>query len=192
VVADTVGVDIAGAMRMAIPPLLWKLPQGVVDATFDALARVSVTMRFFFVSAKEAFGVETPSEFLRVWEPYNLWSVQDRLRVPLLVVITEDEIAEAPTKMIEDTFEFLRRLEAPFAFRVFPRDAGGSAHCQVDSPERLPPVLFPWLNRAFSPGYPSGDEVVRNDAEFAKARALVEKHHGRRLASRPDFPAARP
>lgn len=184
VIANTIGVDIAAAMRMAIPSLFWKLPEGFVDTTFTALSRVSVTLRFFLERAREAFGVQTPSQFLKVWEPYNLWSVRDELRAPLLVVMTEDEIAEAPRALIEDTLEFLQGLPAPATFRVFTRATGGSAHCQLDSPELLPPLLFPWLNDVCPPGYVQDRGSGANDAALADVRALIRKHHGQELARR--------
>jgi hypothetical protein len=168
---------------MAIPSLFWKLPDPLVDAAFGALTRVSVTARFFFSSAKEAFGVTTPSQFLRAWEPYNLWSVQDKLNVPLLVMITEDEIAESPRPMIKETFDFLRGLKAHVTIRVFSREEGATAHCQLDSPERMPPVLFPWLNRVFGPESTSDDDLQADAEGFAKAAFLMEKHHGPKFAS---------
>jgi len=183
VIANPLGVDIAGAMRMALPRLLWKLPERWVDAAFGALTHVSVTARFFFSRAREAFGVTTPSQFLRAWEPYNLWSVQDTLVAPLLVMFTEDEIAEAPRQVLATTFEFLRGLRSPLSIRGFARLDGAGAHCQLDSPERMPPVLFPWLNQAFATGSPSHDDL-RVDAEAADAAAqLVSKHHGREFDS---------
>lgn len=182
VIADTLGVNIAGAMRMAIPALFWKLPDALVDFAFGALIRASLTARFFFASAKEAFGITSASEFLRVWEPYNLWSVQDKLNVPLLVMITEDEIAELPRPMIGETFDFLRGLKAPVSIRAFSREEGATAHCQLDSPERMPPVLFSWLNQTFGPD-PQSDAALQADAEgFAKTALLITKHHGLELA----------
>ena len=178
VVANTLGVDIPGAMRMAFPAMLWKLPSYVLDGAFGTLMRASVTARFFFESAEDAFGSQSASEFLKAWEPYNLWSVQGALTMPLLVMITEDEIAEAPKPLVHDTFEFLAGLEAPVSFRVFTREEGATAHCQLDSPERMPPALFPWLARALGDGAPS-EEVLRVDAEsFEQLARLIEKHHG--------------
>ena len=63
VIADTLGVNIAGAMRMAIPALFWKLPDALVDFAFGALIRASLTARFFFASAKEASGSPAPRNF---------------------------------------------------------------------------------------------------------------------------------
>ena len=183
VVANTLGVNIAAAMRMAIPSLFWKLPSSFVDGVFNMLTRVSVTARFFFDSAKGAFGITTASQFLRVWEPYNLWTVQDRLNVPLLVMMTEDELAEAPKPMIKETVDFLSGLEAPVAMRMFSREEGASGHCQLDSPERMPPVLFPWLNRVFSPGPPSDADLQADADGFDKAESLMEKHHGAEFAA---------
>jgi hypothetical protein len=178
VIANTLAVDVAGALRMALPAMLWKLPSYVLDGSFGALMRASVTARFFFESAKDAFGIQSASEFLQVWEPYNLWSVQDALMMPLLVMITEDEIAEAPKALVRDSFEFLAGLKAPVSFRVFTREEGATAHCQLDSPERMPPVLFPWLARALGDRAPS-EEDLRLDAESVEHLArLIEKHHG--------------
>jgi alpha-beta hydrolase superfamily lysophospholipase len=178
VIADTIGVNIAGAMRMAIPAIFWKIPDILVDFAFEALTRVDVTARFFFASAKEAFGITRASEFLRAWEPYNLWSVRDKLTVPLLVMITEDEIAEAPRAMIDETFDFLRGLNAPVSLRAFSREEGATAHCQLDSPERMPPVLFSWLNQVFGAD-PSSDAARQADSGgFEKTARLVKKHHG--------------
>ena len=178
VVANTLGVDIAGAFRMALPAVLWKLPGSVVDGAFGALTHASMAARFFLESAKDAFGIQSGSEFLQAWEPYNLWSVQGALTVPLLVMITEDEIAEATKALVRDTFEFLAGLTAPVSFRVFTREEGATAHCQIDSPERMPPALFPWLARAVGGGT-SSEEVLRMDGEsFEHLARLVEKHHG--------------
>jgi hypothetical protein len=178
VVANTLGVDIPGAFRMALPAMLWKLPDYVLDGAFGALTRVSVTARFFLESAKDAFGIQSGSEFLKALEPYNLWSVQGALTVPLLVMITEDEIAEAPKQLVRDTLEFSAGLKGPISFRVFTREEGATAHCQLDSPERMPPVLFPWLARALGDRAPS-EEDLRLDAESVEHLArLIEKHHG--------------
>jgi pimeloyl-ACP methyl ester carboxylesterase len=178
VVANTLGVDIPGAFRMALPAMLWKLPSYILDGAFGALTHASMTARFFLESAKDAFGTQSGSEFLKALEPYTLWSVQGALTVPLLVMITEDEIAEVPKKLAHDTFEFLAGLTGPVSFRVFTREEGASGHCQLDSPERVPPVLFPWLARALDDGAPS-EEVLRVDAEsFEQLARLIEKHHG--------------
>jgi alpha-beta hydrolase superfamily lysophospholipase len=178
VVANTLGVDIPGAFRMALPAMLWKLPDYVVDGAFGALTHASVTARFFLESAKDAFGTQSGSEFLKALEPYNLWSVQSALTVPLLVMITEDEIAEAPKQLVRDTLEFSAGLRGPVAFRVFTREEGATAHCQLDSPERMPPALFPWLARALGDGALS-EEVRRVDVESLEQLArLIEKHHG--------------
>ena len=178
VVANTLGVDIPGAFRMALPAMLWKLPDYVLDGAFGALTRASMTARFFLESAKDAFGTQSGSEFLKALEPYNLWSVQGALTVPLLVMITEDEIAEAPKQLVRDTLEFVAGLKGPVAFRVFTREEGATAHCQLDSPERMPPALFPWLAHALGDGT-SSEEVLRVDAEsFEQLARLIEKHHG--------------
>jgi hypothetical protein len=104
--------------------------------------------------------------------------VQGALTVPLLVMITEDEIAEAPKQLVRDTLEFVAGLKGPVAFRVFTREEGATAHCQLDSPERMPPALFPWLAHALGDGT-SSEEVLRVDAEsFEQLARLVEKHHG--------------
>ena len=67
--------------------------------------------------------------------------------------------------------------------RMFSREEGASGHCQLDSPERMPPVLFPWLNRVFSPRPPS-DADLQADAEgFDKAESLMKKHHGAEFAA---------
>lgn len=182
VIADTIGVNIASAMRMAIPAFFWKLPDALVDFAFSALTRVSVTGRFFFASAKEAFGIAGGAEFLRVWAPYNLWSVRDKLNAPLLVMITEDEIADSPRAMISETFDFLSGLKAPVSLRAFSREEGATAHCQLDSPERVPPVLFAWLNQVFGPD-PQSDAAVQADAEgFAKTALLIKRRHGLEFA----------
>lgn len=180
VIANPLGVDIPGAIRMALPGFLWRLPGPLLEAVFVVLARSSVTARFFFEKGKEAFGVATAAQFLRAWEPYNLWSVQDRLRTPLLILFGEDELAEAPKPLLKDTLTFLRGLKAPIAVRTFSRDEGGAAHCQLDSPERVPPVIFPWLNRIFS-GEP--DDRLTDAAAFADAEVLIKKHHGERFAA---------
>ena len=93
-------------------------------------------------------------------------------------MITEDEIAEAPKQLVRDTLEFSAGLKAPVSFRVFTREEGATAHCQLDSPERMPPALFPWLARALGDGG-SSEEVLRVDAEsFEQLARLIEKHHG--------------
>jgi len=177
VVANTIGVDIAGAMRMALPSVLWKLPDAVLNGAFGAFARASTTARVFFESAKDAFGVDTASDFLRAWEPYNLWSVQDALRVPLLVMITEDEIAEATEALIRDTFAFMEGLDAPVTFRPFVRSDGATAHCQLDSPERMPPALFPWLRRALGVRPTTADDLRDDEADLTRTLDLVDAHH---------------
>ena len=114
VVANTLGVDIPGAFRMALPAMLWTLPPDALDAAFGALTHASVTAPFSLESAKDAFGTQSGSEFLKVLEPCsNLWSVQGALTVPLLVMITEDEIAEAPKQLVRDTLEFSAGLTGP-------------------------------------------------------------------------------
>ena len=178
VVANTLGVDIAAAFRSVFPSILWKIPSAVVDGAFSVMTRLSPTTRFFLESANDAFGIQSGSEFLKAWEPYNLWSVQSALKVPLLVMITEDEIADVPKSLIRDTLKFILGLEAPVCFRVFTREEGASGHCQLDSPERMPPVLFPWLNRVLGDP-PPNDEGQRADAEsFEQLARLIEKHHG--------------
>ncbi len=186
VIANTIGVDIAKAMRMAIPSFFWKLPTPVIDAAFGALTRRSIAARFFFDSAKEAFGITSPSQFLRAWEPYSLWDVQKRLTVPLLVLLSEDELAEAPKTVLKDTLTFLRGLKAPLAFRIFLREEGGAAHCQLDSPERTPPALFSWLDQVFSSVPPTGDEQRSNDEGFARLALLLKRHHGAEYAALAD------
>jgi hypothetical protein len=183
IVADTIAVDVAAAMRMAIPSFFWKLPERVVDAAFGLLTHKSVAASFFFNNAKEAFGVASPSQFLRVWEPYNLWSVKDKLNAPLLILLSEDELAEAPKAVLKDTLAFLAGVEAPLSFRIFTRAEGAAAHCQLDSPERVPPVLFPWLNRIFGTDAPSEDEINRDAEGFSKLALLVKKHHGDAFAA---------
>jgi pimeloyl-ACP methyl ester carboxylesterase len=183
VVADTIGVDIAKAMRMAIPSFLWRLPSPVVDAVFGVATHRSIAARFFLNSAKEAFGIATPSQFLRVWEPYTLWNVQNELTVPILVLLSEDELAEAPKAVLRDTFEFLEGLKAPLSFRVFSRRDGAAAHCQLDSPERVPPVLFPWLDRAVGSTTSLDGDVECDRDNFEKLALMVEKHHGAELAT---------
>jgi pimeloyl-ACP methyl ester carboxylesterase len=183
VIANTIGVDIAKAMRMAIPPFFWRLPAPVFDAVFGVLTRRSIAARFFFSSAKQAFGFTSASQFLRAWEPYNLWSVQDKLNVPLLILLSEDELAEAPEAVLKDTFEFLQGLKAPLAFRTFSREEGAAAHCQLDSPERVPPVLFPWLNQAFGSTSQTNEVIEADQESFAKLVLLVERHHGSKFAA---------
>jgi hypothetical protein len=182
VVANTLGVDIAGAMRMAIPSVLWRMPRAIREGAFRVATQASMTVRFFFESAKEAFGIQSASEFLQAWEPYNLWTVQGTLTVPLLVMITEDEIAEAPTALVRDTFAFLHGLSGPICFRVFPRREGATAHCQLDSPERVPPVLFSWLNRMRSERALSEAEHQADVESFELLARLLRQHHGREVA----------
>ncbi len=164
VVANTLGVNIPGAFRMALPAMLWKLPDYVLDGAFSALTRASVTARFFLETGQEAFGAQSGSEFIHALEPYTLWSVQGALKVPLLVMITEDEIAEAPTPLVRETLEFTAGLKGPVAFRVFTREEGATGHCQLDSPERVPPALFPWLHCALGDRMAS-EEVLREDVD---------------------------
>jgi alpha-beta hydrolase superfamily lysophospholipase len=183
VIANTIAVDVAKAMRMAIPSFFWKLPSRAVDAVFGLMAQRSVAASYFFDNAKEAFGIASPSQFLRAWEPYNLWSVKDKLSAPLLILLSEDELAEAPRAVLEDTLAFLDGLKAPLSVRIFSRAEGAAAHCQLDSPERAPPVLFPWLNRIFSTATPMDDEIERDAEGFAKLALLVEKYHGTAFAA---------
>jgi pimeloyl-ACP methyl ester carboxylesterase len=178
VIANTLGVDIGNAMRMALPPFLWKLPAPVIDAMFGMLTGGSIEAQFFFTSAREAFGVSSPSEFLRVWEPYNLWSVRDDLAVPLLILLSEDELIQAPRTVLHDTFKFLQGVKAPIAFRVFTREEGAAAHCQLDSPERMPPVLFQWLGAIFGHAAEARDDRRADDEGFARLEHLLRAHHG--------------
>lgn len=84
--------------------------------------------------------------------------------------------------MIGETFDFLRGLKAPVSIRAFSREEGATAHCQLNSPERMPPVLFSWLNQIFGPD-PQSDAAIQADAEgFAKTALLIKKHHGLELA----------
>jgi hypothetical protein len=93
-------------------------------------------------------------------------------------MITEDEIAEAPKQLVRDTLEFCAGLKGPVSYRVFSREEGATAHCQLDSPERMPPVLFPWLARALG-DCTSSEEGRRVDVEsFEKLARVVEKHYG--------------
>lgn len=183
VVANTIGVDIAAALRMALPAVFWKLPPSAVNATFEAFARLSPTARFFLDSGREAFGVRTPTEFLTAWEPYQLWDVVDLLRVPVLVLLGEDEIAEASEEVLIATLDFLEQVPAPVSLRTFSRADGGSAHCQLDSPERMPPVLFDWLEAVLPVGPPALDAVAE-DAAWSEAVRLIRMHHGHRLDGR--------
>jgi pimeloyl-ACP methyl ester carboxylesterase len=182
VIANTIGVDIPGALRMALPSLLWRLPASLANAVFAILAQVSMTSRFFLERGKHGFGAKSAAQFLRAWEPYSLWSVQDKLTVPLLVVLGEDELAEAPKPLLLDTFKFLRDLKCPVSLHTFTKAEGGAAHCQLDSPERLPPVVFPWLNRVFENA--SGcDDYRSNSQTLAKVVELIKKHHGAKFAA---------
>lgn len=181
VIANPLCIDIPRAIRMALPSVLWKLPEPLADRAFTTLARLSMTARFFLENGKAAFGVNTPAQFLRAWEPYTLWSVQDKLTVPLLILLGEDELADATKPLLKDTFEFVRDLKAPVTAHVFSRAQGGAAHCQIDSPERLPPAVFPWLDRLFCarPGSatpPAGDS-------FSDVIAMIREHHGADFAA---------
>ncbi|PZU66739.1 alpha/beta hydrolase [Sphingobium sp.] len=178
VAANTLGVDIASAMRMALPSFLWKLPDPVIDVMFGALTGGSIAARFLFTSAREAFGVTSPSQFLRVWEPYSLWSIRDDLTVPLLILLSEDELIQAPKGVLRDTFDFLQGVQAPVAFRVFTREEGAAAHCQLDSPERMPPALFQWLEATFGHAEATEDDKLADEDGFARLQHLLNAHHG--------------
>jgi hypothetical protein len=156
------------------------LPAPVLNALFEAFTHFDVTARFFFANAQRAFGLSTPAQFLEAWRPYNLWGVRGELEAPLLVLITEDEIAGAPSAVLSATLDFLRGLRAPVSFRLFSQAEGGSAHCQLDSPERVPPVLFSWLDGIFG-GAHSPSQLDLDS--IARITELIEKHHGRRAGA---------
>jgi hypothetical protein len=182
VIPNTLGVDIGAALRMAIPPAFWKLPAGVIDGGYDLLTKFNDRARWFYQHAQWAMGVKTPTEFLHMFDPYNLDDVRGTLACPMLVFQSEDEIAEAPPEMAVETAQFMLDIPALVSTYSFTREEAGSAHCQLDSPERLPPVLMHWLNRVFAHDWGNADDVGYRQAMIAKTAGLARKHHGDRLA----------
>ena len=182
VIPNTLGVDIGAALRMGIPPVFWKLPAGVIDRGYDLLTKFNERARWFYQHAEWTMGVKTPTDFLHMFDPYNLDGVRGTLACPMLVLMSEDEIAEAPAKMAESTAQFLPDIPAPVSSHSFSREEAGSAHCQLDSPERLPPVLVGWLNRVFAEDWGNADDVAYRKAMIAKSAGLARKHQGDHVA----------
>ena len=182
VIPNTLGVDIGAALRMAIPPVFWKVPAGVIDHSYELLTKFNERARWFYQHADWALGVKTPSEFLHMFEPYNLDDVRGTLACPMLVFVSEDEIAQAPAEMSVDTAQFLLDIPAPVSTYTFTREEAGSAHCQLDAPERLPPVLMGWLNRVFADDWGNAADVAYRKAMITKTAEISRKHHGDHLA----------
>ena len=157
-------------------------PAGVIDHGYDLLTKFNERARWFYQHAQWAMGVKTPSEFLHMFDDYNLDAVRGTLACPMLVFVSEDEIAQAPAEMSMDTVQFLLDIPAPVSTYTFTREEAGSGHCQLDSPERLPPVLVGWLNRVFADDWGNADDVAHRKAMIAKTAEIARKHRGDRVA----------
>jgi pimeloyl-ACP methyl ester carboxylesterase len=182
-VANPIGVDLAATWRSRLPPILNNSPR-MIDGLFSLLRELKPEVRWGLHHACWAMGIQHPHELFGVhgWKPYHLWDTVDRVLVPLLILVGEDEIAASKSWLL-DVLEYVQALKCEVTFHAFAREEGASLHCQIGALSRGHGVVFPWLEKRLEAGTSvrEGQPRISLPDPFI---SIIRKYHGDKLADR--------
>ena len=98
-------------------------------------------LRWFFCHGMYAFGVQTPSELLRMTRPYTLKDVITKIRTRMLIVDSEDD-----REMPGQSRRVFDALTCPKSYILFTRAEAAAEHCQVGAYALSNERIFNWLD----------------------------------------------
>jgi len=175
--------DVGEAFQAAWPGVLRDLPPWLFDIAYHLIALHDVQARWALQHARWVLGIERPSELFDAWIPYSLAGTEGHIRCPTLCLITEDEIAQTSTGMIEANLHALEHMPARKRIHLFTRTEGAAAHCQIGGLTIGQATVFDWLNGVF--GYAAPVAGLDLPLSFNIALSpVIERHHGPRAAER--------
>ncbi|MCC7401646.1 MAG: alpha/beta hydrolase [Chitinophagaceae bacterium] len=147
VVSNGLIVDVYQAWYGVWPKWLQKAKPKYFDFFFHILERLSSQVRALTNVFYQMHGVNTPTEMIQAWKPFNVSDCADKLTCPTLFITGEAEYAEQSAgPLILSIGQFLKNLKAPSWFHEFGYEDGWAAsHCQIGAQQVLQELTYNWL-----------------------------------------------
>lgn len=148
--ADGLVVDVYEAWHSILPRVVQMAPDGVFDAMFTALEKVSPQARDRNTHLTAILGdIKTPHELMTAWKAFSVDHLGPKIECPMLVLYGEAEAAQIGEKTALSNLKFIQQLTCPVSVHMFDYDDGWAAtHCHVGGLAALHGVLFDWLDKA--------------------------------------------
>lgn len=149
-IPNTIVVDCGAAAQAGMKNMVKY--DAFLDKTFHLLAKINTPARWSFQHSSWCLGIDTVSQWVKAYEKFTLLGFEDLLKEkPMLFLFGEDDIkdAAAPSKeIVAGILDYIYSLDCPRYIRVFNRQEGGSAHCQMGGLVYAQTVIFNWLEHA--------------------------------------------
>ena len=161
-IPNTLVVDCGAAAREGMKWLLKS--DALMDKALNAIMKRNTAARWGFNHSSWVLGINTASEWVRVYEKFTLLGAEDPLQgKPMLFVFSEDDIqssAASSKRIVTGLLDYIDSLDCPRYIRLFTKQEGASSHCQMCGMSYAQASIFSWLDHALC-----GANIENRDAD---------------------------
>lgn len=128
------------------------------DRMFSEEMKKDVMSAWFFNNGMWRFNANSPSDLLKKMESYNLSSVVDKIKMPILIIDSEDDFfAKGQAKKLFDS------IQGPKSFLPFTREETAQAHCQAGALAISNELILNWLDKTLDFKDKEGDNEKKKE-----------------------------